>query len=72
MTAVKEGDTSPEALKARAIVDATVRAMPLKRIGQPEDVANLVSFLVSRNSDCESIRVEAFDVPSLLFVPVLI
>lgn len=27
-------------------------AIPLTRMGTPEDVANLVSFLASRNSDC--------------------
>lgn len=43
----------PNSAKVRAILDAALKGTPLKRIGHPDDVTNLVSFLVSRNSDCK-------------------
>jgi len=36
--------------KYDAVVERALKITPLKRIGQPEDVANLVHFLVSENS----------------------
>lgn len=51
MTAQKSND--PRDVKARAIIESTLKQVPMKRMGEPEDVANLASFLVSRNSDCE-------------------
>lgn len=37
----------------RDFVNGLVSSVPMKRMGEPEDVANLVSFLASRGSDCE-------------------
>jgi meso-butanediol dehydrogenase/(S,S)-butanediol dehydrogenase/diacetyl reductase len=51
MTDYRKDD--PNSVKAKAIIDAALKQTPLKRIGHPDDVANLVSFLVSRNSDCK-------------------
>ena len=39
------GLTSDE--RGKKIMEATARAIPLKRIGQPEDVADVVAFFVS-------------------------
>lgn len=36
------------------VLKGAVTQVPLGRIGEPDDIANLVSFLASRNSDCES------------------
>jgi NAD(P)-dependent dehydrogenase (short-subunit alcohol dehydrogenase family) len=36
----------------KKFVEEFASTVPLKRMGTPEDVSNLVSFLASRNSDC--------------------
>ncbi|KAF8324006.1 NAD(P)-binding protein [Clavulina sp. PMI_390] len=41
----------PDAAKAKSIMENSIKQLPIKRIAQVEDVSNLVSFLVSRDSD---------------------
>lgn len=53
-----ESDTDDKKARLKAgqeFVNGLVSSIPMKRMGEPEDVANLVSFLASRGSDCESI-----------------
>lgn len=45
-------DTKERLQAALDHVRKSTETIPMKRIGVPEDVANLVSFLVSRDSDC--------------------
>lgn len=54
MTTFNSANTDPIARRAKSIIEGVVNQVPLRRIGHVEDVSNLVSFLVSRNSDCTS------------------
>lgn len=52
MTKHDPSNLSPAAVKANFILETVLQLVPLKRIAEVDDVANLASFLVSRDSDC--------------------
>lgn len=53
--AYDHNNTDPAIVKRTAFLDEVLKTLPLKRLGKVEDVSNLVSFLVSRDSDCRSL-----------------
>lgn len=52
MTKFQPSESNSAVAKANAILTHSIQNTPLKRIAEVEDISNLVSFLVSRDSDC--------------------
>lgn len=55
LTSETQGDDAAAGAKAQALMASQIKGLPIKRAATTDDIANLVSFLVSRGSDCESL-----------------